>query len=103
MALAMKANCERCREKLPADSPLALICSFECTFCAACADDVLQDVCPNCGGNLEPRPIRPRRAWREGAGLANDPAGTARRHSPYTRDEIVGFVETLRATPPAER
>ena len=101
--LELRPNCELCDKDLPPDAQDARICTYECTFCATCADDVLQDVCPNCGGNLEPRPIRPRRAWREGVGLANDPAGTARRHSPYTRDEIVGFVQTLRATPPAER
>ena len=36
-----------------------MICTFECTFCADCADDVLGGVCPNCGGDFSPRPIRP--------------------------------------------
>ncbi len=44
---------------LPPDSPDARICTFECTFCARCVAEVLHDVCPNCGGNFEPRPIRP--------------------------------------------
>jgi hypothetical protein len=57
MALAMKPECERCHGKLPADSPMALICSFECTFCAACAA-ALKGRCPNCGGELLPRPRR---------------------------------------------
>jgi hypothetical protein len=57
MALEMKAECERCHERLAADSPLALICSFECTFCAACAG-ALKGRCPNCGGELLPRPRR---------------------------------------------
>jgi hypothetical protein len=36
-----------------------MICTFECTFCADCANGVLGEVCPNCGGNFSPRPIRP--------------------------------------------
>ncbi|HEY4038689.1 MAG TPA: DUF1272 domain-containing protein [Burkholderiaceae bacterium] len=45
---------------LPPDSLDARICSYECTFCASCADQVLRNVCPNCGGALVPRPIRPK-------------------------------------------
>ena len=49
-----------------------MICSYECTFCAACADEVLKGVCPNCGGELVRRPVRPA------AKLAKDPASTLR-------------------------
>lgn len=35
-----------------------MICSLECTFCVACSDEHNQ-LCPNCGGELKPRPIRP--------------------------------------------
>jgi uncharacterized protein len=35
----------------------AMICSFERTWCAECAQTL--GVCPNCGGNFTPRPIRP--------------------------------------------
>ena len=101
--LELRPNCELCDKDLPPDASDARICSYECTFCAACVDGVLHDVCPNCGGGFEPRPIRPRNAWREGAGLANDPPGDKRRHSSYSRDEVDAFVEGLRATPPAER
>ncbi len=57
--LKLKPNCECCDTDLPPDSREAMICSFECTFCASCAATVLAGVCPNCGGNLVPRPIRP--------------------------------------------
>ena len=57
--LALKPNCEHCDVDLPADSEEARICSFECTFCAASVDTVLLGVCPNCGGNMVARPIRP--------------------------------------------
>ena len=56
--LEMRPNCERCGRDLPADTADALICSFECTFCTACAQSPLAGVCPNCGGVLERRPAR---------------------------------------------
>jgi hypothetical protein len=56
MALEMKSECERCGAALAADGE-ARICSYECTFCAACAAEN-EHVCPNCGGELVPRPRR---------------------------------------------
>ncbi len=57
--LALRPNCECCNRDLPPDSLEALICSFECTFCRACADTRLGGRCPNCGGELVARPRRP--------------------------------------------
>ncbi len=57
--LELRPNCECCDRDLPPDSTAARICSFECTFCADCADGVLRGRCPNCGGELVRRPIRP--------------------------------------------
>ena len=58
--LKMKPNCECCDRDLPPESAEALICSFECTFCADCARDRLPGGrCPNCGGELVRRPVRP--------------------------------------------
>lgn len=57
--LALRPNCECCDRDLAPDSADARICSFECTFCAECTDDALKGHCPNCGGNLVARPIRP--------------------------------------------
>jgi MFS family permease len=57
--LQLRPSCECCNTDLPPDSPQALICSFECTFCVACATQVLHGRCPNCGGELVRRPIRP--------------------------------------------
>ena len=59
--LALRPNCECCDRDLAPDSPDARICTFECTFCAECVDGPLGGLCPNCGGNLERRPIRPAR------------------------------------------
>ena len=98
--LELRPNCELCDRDLPPDAADARICSYECTFCATCVDEVLHDVCPNCGGGFQVRPIRPARAWRDGTGLVNDPAGTRRREASYTADEIAALVETLRGIPP---
>jgi hypothetical protein len=57
--LEMRPGCECCDADLPADQGGAVICSFECTFCAACAAGPLGGRCPNCGGELVPRPARP--------------------------------------------
>jgi hypothetical protein len=57
--LELRPNCECCDRNLPPDSREAMICTFECTFCAACAERVLQGKCPNCGGELVRRPVRP--------------------------------------------
>jgi uncharacterized protein len=70
--LQMRPNCECCDVDLPAESREARICSFECTFCAACADQRLGGKCPNCGGGLIARPTRAT------ALLAKFPASTER-------------------------
>jgi hypothetical protein len=70
--LELRPNCECCDRDLAPDARGAYICSFECTFCSDCADTVLNGVCPNCGGELVPRPIRPL------AKLVHNPASTTR-------------------------
>ena len=72
MPLEMRPDCERCGTDLPAEAPGAFICSFECTFCAECADD-LDDRCPNCGGELMDRPTRAKTLH------AKHPPSTARK------------------------
>jgi hypothetical protein len=57
--LELRPNCECCDRDLPPESPDAMICTYECTWCRDCVDNVLRGVCPNCGGNLERRPVRP--------------------------------------------
>lgn len=70
--LALRPGCECCDKDLPPDSTEARICSFECTFCVTCAEGVLHGVCPNCGGEMVPRPRRPA------AKLHTYPASTER-------------------------
>jgi len=101
--LELRPNCELCDRDLPPGAAAARICSYECTFCDDCVEDVLSGICPNCGGNFVPRPIRPERAWRPSTGLVNDPPGRERRRAAYTPDEIRAFAASLRHLEPAER
>ena len=57
--LDLRPNCECCDKDLPPEATNAMICSYECTFCAECANTVLGGRCPNCKGAFAPRPIRP--------------------------------------------
>ena len=70
--LELRPGCELCDTDLPPDSTEAMICTFECTFCASCVAGPLGGVCPNCGGNFERRPVRPPEA------LQRHPASTVR-------------------------
>jgi len=74
--LELRPGCECCDKDLPPDSTEARICSFECTFCASCADNVLGGKCPNCGGELVTRPRRPA------SKLAKNPPSTRRIYKP---------------------
>ncbi|WOI53821.1 DUF1272 domain-containing protein [Parvularcula sp. LCG005] len=101
--LDLRPNCEYCDKDLPPEAADAMICTYECTFCADCVGTHLKNVCPNCGGGFERRPIRPQAALRPGAGLGHDPASTTRVHLRRGRDEIQTFCEAHAATPPGER
>ena len=70
--LELRPNCECCDGDLPPESRDAMICTYECTFCSRCAGKVLKGVCPNCGGELVRRPVRPAEK------LVKDPASTTR-------------------------
>lgn len=73
MTLEMKGACERCQTQLDPQGD-AYMCSFECTFCPACAR-ALDGICPNCGGELV---RRPRRKANSTAGrLSGDPVEAA--------------------------
>jgi len=58
--LELRPNCECCDRDLPPEAD-AMICTFECTFCPGCAAGTFGGTCPNCGGNLTARPVRPAR------------------------------------------
>jgi uncharacterized protein len=51
----VKDKCEKCGQPLAPPAP-AQCCSFQCTFCPDCADE-LKHVCPNCSGELTARSV----------------------------------------------
>jgi hypothetical protein len=71
--LELRPNCECCDRDLPPPSLEARICSYECTFCADCSETRLNGICPNCGGELVRRPVRPPDE------LVRHPASTTRK------------------------
>src|ERR1700760_672882 len=103
MALQLRPNCEYCDKDLPPSSTNARICSYECTFCADCVDNKLQNVCPNCGGGFVPRPVRPATEWRKGLSLAKRPASTTRVHLSYDAADIRAHSLRIKDVPPEKR
>lgn len=74
--LEIRPNCECCDRDLSVDNPDVFICSFECTWCADCVTTFDNSMCPNCGGNLTRRPIRPAST------LVDNPASATRVFNP---------------------
>ena len=101
--LEIRPNCEQCDRDLPPDSTVAMICSYECTFCADCAERVLFNICPNCGGGFEARPVRPITQWREGLSRQHQQPSNERVHKPADPDEHAVFAAQIGATPPWAR
>jgi len=101
--LELRPTCEHCNKALPPASTEARICSFECTFCAHCATDVLGNVCPNCGGGFVPRPIRPAKDWKGGNCLGSYPASDKAKHRPADLVAHALLVAAIGSRVPASR
>ncbi|WP_349034613.1 DUF1272 domain-containing protein [Pseudarthrobacter sp. SORGH_AS 212] len=82
--LEIRPNCECCGVDI-APSAEAYICTFECTWCPDCVERFPNRSCPNCGGDLQRRPIRPADA------LINNPASTKRVVSPRCLEKVTGL------------
>ncbi|PPB47883.1 DUF1272 domain-containing protein [Arthrobacter pityocampae] len=82
--LEIRPNCECCdRDLTPADE--AYICTFECTWCPDCVERFRNRSCPNCGGDLQRRPVRPA------ATLINNPPSTVRIVSSSCRQQLTSL------------
>ena len=101
--LELRPTCEHCNKALPPNSREARICTYECTFCAACVDHVLSNVCPNCGGGFVPRPIRPSKNWKGDNFLGKDPASATVKHRPVDGAAHEMFSAALRSISPEKR
>lgn len=95
--LEIRPNCEHCNKDLPNTATDAMICSFECTYCAACAHGVFKNVCPSCGGNFVERPIRP-------SGMQEKyPASTERVFKPKDLEKAKQFSNQYKNVAPEKR
>jgi len=101
--LELRPTCEHCNKPLPPNSLEARICSYECTFCTICADTVLDNVCPNCGGGFTRRPVRPARNWKDNNYLGNDPASNTVKHKPVDVASHTRFAGEIKSIPPNKR
>lgn len=95
--LEMRPICENCGKKLPNESSEAMICTFECTFCADCVKDILKNVCPNCGGGFEKRPSRPKNK------LDKYPVSIKEVYKPIDVGNFITLQKTLIDIEPRER
>src|SRR5438445_9053601 len=101
--LELRPTCENCNRSLPPHSTDAMICSFECTFCRSCVEQVLKNVCPNCGGGFCQRPIRPKKNWNSGNHLEAYPATAVLKHRPVDVKLHHQFAKRIKPIPPARR
>ena len=79
-----------------------MICSFECTFCADCVEQ-LDNVCPNCGGGFAPRPIRPATNWNGDNDVAHHPPSTTVVHRPVDLEAHRAFARAIAQIAPSAR
>jgi len=95
--LEIRPSCEHCCKELPNTSTEAMICSFECTYCTECAKNIFKNVCPNCGGNFEMRPIRPSKQ------LQKYPASTIIKHKPINLANFAKLLKQFKDITPNQR
>ena len=95
--LEIRPTCENCNKSLPPESTEAMICTFECTFCSTCVTEILENVCPNCGGGFEKRPNRP------GNLLKKYPAAEQVTYKPVDQGKLDDLKSKLRETRPELR
>ncbi len=101
--LQLRPSCEHCDKSLSAAATDAMICSFECTFCQSCVENILNNVCPNCGGGFSSRPIRPKEEYQTGVSLKQYPASSEKVFKPIDTSEHLAFAESIKDIPPENR
>lgn len=87
--LELRQYCEHCGKDLPNESSEAMICSYECTYCKDCVENILENVCPNCSGGFEKRPTRPKN------GLEKHPMTTVKIINPISNNKYLEFYKKI--------
>ena len=95
--LELRPTCENCDKSLPPDSQEAMICTYECTFCSTCVTEILENVCPNCGGGFEKRPVRPKTE------LKKNPVTSIKVHKPVNLETFRKLKDSNRNINPKDR
>jgi hypothetical protein len=95
--LEIRPICENCEKSLPNNSTEAMICTFECTYCRDCVENILFNVCPNCGGGFEKRPTRPKEL------LAKYPPKIEELLKPLNEEKFATLLEKYRKIEPNQR
>ena len=95
--LELRPSCENCDKPLPPESTEAMICTFECTFCTTCVEELLHNVCPNCGGGFVNRPVRPKEY------LEKYPPTTKKTLKPVDFEKFKTLLEKNKPIPPEKR
>ena len=101
--LELRPICENCNKSLLPNSTEAMICTYECTFCKQCVDEVLDNVCPNCGGGFCCRPIRPMHNLKNNNYLGADPATTEITYKPVDKKIHQLFIQKIKSIDPHQR
>ncbi len=95
--IEIRTNCENCNRSLPPNSKKARICAFVCTFCKDCVEQVLQNVCPNCGGGFEKRPVLVKKY------LDKYPPSDKKIYKPVNREKFKEMLDQFKDIKPSER
>lgn len=101
--LELRPSCEHCNTSLPPHATNAMICSFECTFCRPCAETLLENVCPNCGGGFSPRPVRPGANRKNDNFLGKYPATDKVTYRPVDLEKHAALCGSVKGIPPEQR
>nr|WP_298930532.1 DUF1272 domain-containing protein [uncultured Allomuricauda sp.] len=100
--LEMRPICENCRKSLPNESDEAMICTYECTFCKDCVENILEDVCPNCGGGFTNRPTRPTKCITQNC-VKNHPVSTKEIYKPIDKENFKRIYDEFVYLEPRKR
>ncbi len=101
--LELRPTCEHCNRPLAPNATDAMICSHECTFCRDCVDNLLSNVCPNCGGGFERRPVRPAHIWVKDTLPELIPPSTKVVHKPVDPTAHEALVALVGGRSPSQR